>query len=99
MLSAPSEPVVLFCPTTNSVKSLKVHGRLSDGLHYESNNMMTNSDENNFRIGRKIGHFEFEDSELGDAKGGMFWLKGIFGGKYLVTFGKGYNVWNSFITT
>ncbi len=87
--------MVLLCPTTNSVSSLKIHGRLSDGSYYESNNMMTNGDEDNLRLGRKIGHFEFEDNE----SGGMFWIKGVVGGKVLVSFGKGYNVWNSFIAT
>jgi hypothetical protein len=60
--------------------------------------MMTLGDNGNLTIGREIGHFEFEDYKAGKKKEGMFWMKGVWGGKVLVSFGKGYNVWNSFIS-
>ena len=81
------------------MNSLKIHGRLSDGSYYESSNMMILGEEDYVTtLGRKKGHFEFEDYEAGDKKEGMFWIKGVLGGKVLVSFGKGYNVWNSFIS-
>ncbi len=61
--------------------------------------MMTLGEEDNVTtLGQKKGHFEFEDYEAGDTKEGIFWIKGVLGEQVLVSFGKGYYVWNSFIS-
>jgi hypothetical protein len=50
--------------------------------------MILGEDDYVTTLGRKKGHFEFEDYEAGDKKEGMFWIKGVLGGKVLVSFGK-----------
>ncbi len=59
---------------------------------------MTVDDEDNLVCGRSQGPGIFEDKESGHSKEGMFWVKSRVGNKHLVSFGKGYHVWNSLIT-
>ena len=88
-----SEPLVHVCSDTNNVVSLTIHGCLSDGSYYESNNMMIPVDDDN--VGREHGQFEFKDKKSGEMQNGLFWCKGL-GNKGVITCGKGYNVWNSY---
>ena len=93
-----SEPLIRLCPTTGNVDLLKIHGCLSDGSFYESENMMTiNDDKDDLVCGKSQGPAIFEDKESGRSREGMFWVKSRVDDKILVSFGEGYNVWNSFI--
>jgi hypothetical protein len=88
-----SEPLVHVCSDTNNVVSLTIHGCLSDGSYYKSNNMMITDDDD--KVGQKHGQYEFQDIKSGEMQHGLFWFKGL-GNKGLITCGKGYNVWNSY---
>ncbi|KAL7538307.1 hypothetical protein ACHAXR_008452 [Thalassiosira sp. AJA248-18] len=90
-----SEPLLQLCPATGIVDSVKIHGCLSDGSHYETGNIIDTNDEDSL-LGRKLGQFEFKDKESGNMIKGMFWVKGKVGKKRLVSFGEGFNVWNAY---
>ena len=93
-----SEPLIRLCPATGTCNSLKIHGCLSDGSYYETENMMHADDKGNLLYGTSHGPAVFKDEESGRSKKGMFWVKSKVGDRHLVSFGKGFNVWNSFIT-
>ncbi|KAL9179767.1 hypothetical protein ACHAXT_007737 [Thalassiosira profunda] len=94
---AVSETLVQFGQTTGHVESVTMHGVLSDGTRYESNNIMNAGDEINQRIGFKIGRAEFRPDVSEDAKEGTFWVKGKVGDDLLVSSGEGFNVRNAYI--
>ena len=96
MLCLFSETLIQFCSTTENVKSLKIHGCISDGSYYDSGNIMDSSVEDNLLLGRKLGCVEFK-VESGDTKKGMFWVKGKVGEHHLVSYGEGFNVWNAYV--
>ena len=59
--------------------------------------MLDADDEDNLRLGQKLGTVEFKDNDTGVTKEGMFWVKGKVGRNHLVSFGEGFNVWNAYI--
>jgi len=80
------------------MESVKISGCLSNGSFYETGNIISATFEDNLFPGRKLGHVEFEDKKSGETKEGTFWVKGKVGRKdHLVSYGKGFNVWNSFV--
>ena len=92
-----SEPLIQLCSTSTNVNSVNIHGCLSDGSYYETGNIMDADNNDNDLIGRKLGQVEFKDTVSGEAKEGMFWIKGKVGkrGSHLVSCGEGFNVWNA----
>eukprot|EP00581_Thalassiosira_minuscula_P008468 CAMPEP_0183708872 /NCGR_PEP_ID=MMETSP0737-20130205/5043_1 /TAXON_ID=385413 /ORGANISM="Thalassiosira miniscula, Strain CCMP1093" /LENGTH=582 /DNA_ID=CAMNT_0025936825 /DNA_START=191 /DNA_END=1939 /DNA_ORIENTATION=+ len=86
-----SEPLI-----DQNADSVKIHGCLSDGTYYEMSNIM-DANEEDLQIGRKLGQIKFNDNESGGTKEGIFWVKGMVGENKLVSYGKGFNVWNAYI--
>ena len=91
-----SETLVQFGQTTGHVESVTIHGVLSDGTRYESNNIVNDGDEINQRIGLRIGRAKFGD-DASNAKEGTFWAKGQVNNDLLVSSGEGFNVRNAYI--
>jgi len=93
---AVSEPLIQLCQATQAVESLTIHGCLSDGSYYETNNITNACDGENAPIGRPlVGKDVFKDNGSGDTLENKLWVKGKLGDKYLVSYGKGFNVWNA----
>lgn len=88
-----SEPSINICGATQTVESVNIHGRLSDGKYYEIDNIIGDD----HLIGRKLGQHQFKDKESGATKEGTFWVKGKVGDNHLVSFGEGFSVWNAYI--
>ncbi len=59
---------------------------------------MNAEDKDNLLLGRRLGQGDFKDKESGDIQQGTFWLKGKVGTKQLASFGKGFDVWNTYIS-
>lgn len=59
---------------------------------------MNVDEKDNLLCGRSHGPVTFKDIESDHFEEGMFWVKSNIGERQLVSFGKGYKVWNSFIT-
>lgn len=105
-----SELVIDQCIETGELNDVHYHGVLSDGSMYESTNLMTCSpdskyigkilDENMFDIvGCTIAH-RGDPSKNTDTSDDFqpkrWWVKcKLKSGEYLVTSGKGYNIWNA----
>ena len=91
--------MVNICKTTNNVGSIKMHGYLSDGSYYKTGDLMCSDHEDSILLGRAFGseEAEFLDTNSGSAKRGCFWVKAKIGQHYLVSHGKGFEVWNSFL--
>jgi hypothetical protein len=93
-----SETLIKCCQETGMLKSLKIHGCLSDGSKYETNNLLDVNDEDNQHIGRPLVGFAYTDKGAIDVKDTDFWVKAKIGqSKYLLSAGKGFHVWNTLI--
>jgi len=93
-----SETLIKICSTTNTTISISMHGCLSDGSCYETENLtdITTQDDS---CGQQyaIEPLQFIDNSSGDMKEGVFWSKTIKGGRHLISYGEGFNVWNAVV--
>ena len=89
---AVSETLITFCQNTGKLKSIKINGYLSDGSHYETNNLLDVSDDNNKHVGRPFRSIGYDGKESKS-----FWVKAKIGREYLLSAGKGFHVWNATI--
>jgi hypothetical protein len=83
-----------------SIQSTISHGKLSDGTKYESINIFdANTDPDTVLVGTRLDRddFTFEGSVRDDSGDEMdWWIKNkLADGQFLVSAGKGYNVFNS----
>lgn len=91
-----SEILLKQCEKTGRISSVISHGTLSDGDNYESTNFLEHSEET---IGREVDRdrFAFEGSVQDDScdKDKWFVKTKFLNGEYLLSTGKGYEVFNS----
>ena len=97
---AVTELLMEQCTESDRIKSIKCHGKLSDGSPYQSMNYLEDSkDGDDSYIGKLVDRnkFIFDGSEQDDSSDDLdWWIKTRFSdGKYLVSSSKGYDVFNS----
>lgn len=85
-----SETLITFCPETCELDSVKMHGYLSDGSSYETNNLLDTGNDDANLIGRPVRKITTK-IEVKDA---LFWVKSKIGKDYLLSSGKGFSVFN-----
>ncbi|KAK1747815.1 hypothetical protein QTG54_001778 [Skeletonema marinoi] len=91
---AVSETLIMCCQRTGKLKSVKIHGFLSDGSHYEINNLLDVDDKH---IGRPLlKKLPYTDNTK-EATITDFWVKAKLRQQYLLSAGKGFHVWNSLL--
>jgi hypothetical protein len=93
-----SETLIKICPASNTTNSVTLHGYLSDGTRYESHNLF---DREAVALGKPIDTKPLQFSQGNEKKEGVFWSKvNILATKnyHLASSGKGFNVWNAFLT-
>ncbi|KAL7496190.1 hypothetical protein ACHAWT_004412 [Skeletonema menzelii] len=90
---AVSETLISFCQRTSKVKSVNIHGCLSDGSKYETNNLLDVDDK---QIGRPLlRELSYTDKDTGERRDMEFWVKAKIDQDYLLSAGKGFRVWNT----
>ncbi|KAL7514731.1 hypothetical protein ACHAXN_012051 [Cyclotella atomus] len=92
------ETLIKICPASNTTNSVTLHGYLSDGTRYESHNLF---DREAVALGKPIDTKPLQFSQGNEKKEGVFWSKvNILATKnyHLASSGKGFNVWNAFLT-
>jgi hypothetical protein len=93
-----SETLITCCQDTGKLKSLKIHGCLSDGSNYETNNLLDVDDEDNQHIGKPlVKKLAYTGKDTKEAKDMDFWVKAKIGQDYLLSAGKGFHVWNTLL--
>ena len=86
-----------MCPETKVIRSVSLHGTLSDGTQYKTENLMN---ENNAEFCGKPSAtkaLHFIDRQSGEEEEGIFWTKAKVNGHYVASHGKGFKVWNALI--
>ena len=92
---AVSETLITFCQRTSKVKSVNIHGCLSDGSEYETNNLLDVDDE---QIGRPLlRELSYTDKDTEEVRDMQFWVKTKIDQDYLLSAGKGFHVWNTLL--
>jgi hypothetical protein len=93
-----SEVLVNLADYGNTLESVMMHGMLSDGVEYETVNLLDATSQN-VTIGQVAPH-HMVPSELDSPHQGRWWTKSIFSdGSHLFHAGEGFNVWNFMRTT
>ena len=88
-----SEVLVSLSDHGQSLDSVRYHGVLSDGMEYESMNLLDAASQNT-TLGQ-VAPDELVPAVLDSPHQGRWWTKSIFSdGSHLFHAGEGFNVWN-----
>ena len=91
-----SELLVKMCLATKTIRNISLHGNLSDGSQYETENLMDPNISECF--GKPSAtKVHFIDNGSGKEEEGIFWTKAKVNGHYFASHGKGFKVWNTLI--
>lgn len=93
-----SETLIQICTATNTIESTCLHGRLSDGSRYEVD-LMDAKDAIGLGRPYNVRPLKFTDQANSKTCEAIFWSKVKVDKQYLASYGKGFNVWNTLITS